>query len=59
MTGARPLPPEVAQALAEDAGTEGGGGAANDSLGDGVLVLGAATALGARILGEGLRYLRR
>src|SRR5215831_9091734 len=36
-----PLPPEVPQALAEYAGTEGGGGATDDSLGDGVLVLGA------------------
>src|SRR6516164_8233491 len=34
-----PLPPEDPQALAQDAGPEGGGGATNDSLGDGVLVL--------------------
>src|SRR5215469_15297513 len=38
---AGPLPPEVPQALAEDAGTERGGGTTNDSLGDGLLVLGA------------------
>src|SRR5215813_7675080 len=36
-----PLPAEVPQALIEDAGTERGGGTTNDSLGDGVLVLGA------------------
>src|SRR5690348_2068440 len=41
VAAARPLPPEVPQALAEDAGAEGGGRTANDSLGDGVLVLGA------------------
>src|SRR6516164_5977812 len=34
-----PLPPEDPQALAQDAGPEGGGGATDDSLGDGVLVL--------------------